>query len=403
MTSEISPHLFIPEAELAFHPERTSDVDLHPLRGLLRFGPYPRTKGVGIVHHVTRKDAPVAFRIVYPSSVARFAIPAASDQVIELLSFAGKIWWPYGEPNFRDLGNFLVVRQHLVTPDEWRDDIYATRDLLKVVPEGDKIVNTESFSRFDLPNKCDEVTAQVQRILAENFMVCDDVVYAAGGVPVHAVWRHPRFSQVGVVSSGIDRRVTGLEPLNPYPGFFARAETQEAFSERRFWQPGVPAPIKLPRSQQVFAQIEVVGPTPIPDTLSNQVQIDALFRIMMRSLDWFIFHKTLPDSPPRFSEQREEKRLFRARVRQAFRDAVLASPDDFVTDTKRMEALRTLFVGARKVSRKHSRLVEALEKSFRALNRRNPREELAPEDLATLDSLVDSNESVPPPSSGGLP
>ncbi len=40
MTSEISPHIFIPEAELAFHPERTSEVDLHPLRGLLRFGPY---------------------------------------------------------------------------------------------------------------------------------------------------------------------------------------------------------------------------------------------------------------------------------------------------------------------------------------------------------------------------
>ena len=40
MSSEISPHLFFPEAKLAFHPDRASDVDLHPLRGLLRFGPY---------------------------------------------------------------------------------------------------------------------------------------------------------------------------------------------------------------------------------------------------------------------------------------------------------------------------------------------------------------------------
>ena len=30
----------LPEARLAFHPDRASDVDLHPLRGLLRFGPY---------------------------------------------------------------------------------------------------------------------------------------------------------------------------------------------------------------------------------------------------------------------------------------------------------------------------------------------------------------------------
>jgi hypothetical protein len=28
MTSEISPHLFFPEARLAFHPDRASDVDL---------------------------------------------------------------------------------------------------------------------------------------------------------------------------------------------------------------------------------------------------------------------------------------------------------------------------------------------------------------------------------------
>jgi hypothetical protein len=40
MTSEIAPHTWLPEPWLAFHPERTSDRDIHPLRGLLRFGPY---------------------------------------------------------------------------------------------------------------------------------------------------------------------------------------------------------------------------------------------------------------------------------------------------------------------------------------------------------------------------
>ncbi|MHC4044394.1 hypothetical protein I3J27_35160 [Bradyrhizobium xenonodulans] len=40
MTSEISPHLWFPEARLTFHPDRASDVEIHPLRGLLRFGPY---------------------------------------------------------------------------------------------------------------------------------------------------------------------------------------------------------------------------------------------------------------------------------------------------------------------------------------------------------------------------
>jgi hypothetical protein len=40
MTSEIAPHICLPEPMLTFHPDRNSDRDIHPLRGLLRFGPY---------------------------------------------------------------------------------------------------------------------------------------------------------------------------------------------------------------------------------------------------------------------------------------------------------------------------------------------------------------------------
>ena len=40
MSSEISPHVWLTEPELVFHPDQTSDRELHPLRGLLRFGPH---------------------------------------------------------------------------------------------------------------------------------------------------------------------------------------------------------------------------------------------------------------------------------------------------------------------------------------------------------------------------
>lgn len=43
MTSKIAPHIQLPEPELAFHPDRTSDREIHPLKGLLRFGPYSKT------------------------------------------------------------------------------------------------------------------------------------------------------------------------------------------------------------------------------------------------------------------------------------------------------------------------------------------------------------------------
>lgn len=40
MTSQIAPHIWLPEPKLAFHTDRSSDIDIHPLRGLARFGPY---------------------------------------------------------------------------------------------------------------------------------------------------------------------------------------------------------------------------------------------------------------------------------------------------------------------------------------------------------------------------
>lgn len=40
MSSELAPHIWLPEPKLAFHPDRTSDREVHPLRGLLRFGPH---------------------------------------------------------------------------------------------------------------------------------------------------------------------------------------------------------------------------------------------------------------------------------------------------------------------------------------------------------------------------
>jgi hypothetical protein len=40
MSSELAPHVSLLEPKLAFHPDRVSDRDIHPLRGLIRFGPY---------------------------------------------------------------------------------------------------------------------------------------------------------------------------------------------------------------------------------------------------------------------------------------------------------------------------------------------------------------------------
>lgn len=40
MNSELAAHVCLTEPKLSFHPDRVSDRDIHPLEGLLRFGPY---------------------------------------------------------------------------------------------------------------------------------------------------------------------------------------------------------------------------------------------------------------------------------------------------------------------------------------------------------------------------
>lgn len=40
MSSQIAPHIQLPEPSLSFHPDRRSDREVHPLRGLLKFGPH---------------------------------------------------------------------------------------------------------------------------------------------------------------------------------------------------------------------------------------------------------------------------------------------------------------------------------------------------------------------------
>lgn len=41
--SELPGHQWVPEPALLFHPDRASDTHVHPLRGLLAFGPYSRS------------------------------------------------------------------------------------------------------------------------------------------------------------------------------------------------------------------------------------------------------------------------------------------------------------------------------------------------------------------------
>jgi hypothetical protein len=63
MNSQIAPHITIPEPKLAFHPDRISDRDIHPLRGLLRFGPYSNGMLLGPIRVATITPAGESARL----------------------------------------------------------------------------------------------------------------------------------------------------------------------------------------------------------------------------------------------------------------------------------------------------------------------------------------------------
>jgi len=63
-TPQLAAHIQLPEVDLLFHPERTQEVEMHPLRGLLKFGPYSRS----LLHSVID---PIRVAIVAPQGCVK--------------------------------------------------------------------------------------------------------------------------------------------------------------------------------------------------------------------------------------------------------------------------------------------------------------------------------------------
>ena len=62
--TEIAPNVRLPESSLAFHPDRASDCEVHPLLGMLRFGPHSASLVPGRVmkRKLGLRSAPYHFR-----------------------------------------------------------------------------------------------------------------------------------------------------------------------------------------------------------------------------------------------------------------------------------------------------------------------------------------------------
>lgn len=332
---------------------------------------YPLMKEYGSVSQIERADATVAFRLHNP-------IPALSEdeRTVDLLTWHGRIWWPHWET--------VICRTGVVccrSVDDWQSSIENDRDLCRILPPDATAVAAESFSRNDLPDGRDETTAEVKRGFAENFLVCDDMVYAAGGVPVLALWQHGRDRRISIVATGKNRQIVRHgKPLAPVVGFFATAPTERAFVAGRVCLPGQ----KVPASPRRIAvpEIEVMAPDLVVPNLIDHNRIDSIFRACERNLDWLIWRSVAPgnDDTVKHNLLTAEKSRFGKEVRAAFVGALEPDADDRSTSRKRLAALGMLFAAKRDIPRKHLREVRMLEAGFAEMSARYPAEVLAPED-----------------------
>lgn len=240
---------------------------------------YPILTDHAYVQHIKRDEAQIAFRIHY---AANTKTRRQGPSTLLVLWHEGHLWWPHGSDV--DLYRPSSVGQRSefqTTAEQWKDELGKQRDLLKVVPSGNPIVDAESFSRFPSSNDSGEIEARLRKALAKNYLVCDDRVFRRGGPPVYVWWREPdRSKMLAVVSSGSDRDVAEVRDLYTPPAFHENDKTQLAFRMGKVWSPAdeqsMTRHMKL--SGSYAPRIEIVMPELLSPSLALDVQVDAIFR-----------------------------------------------------------------------------------------------------------------------------
>ena len=223
---------------------------------------YPLMKEFGAVSQIDREEALVAFRLHYP-----LAALTVEERTVDILLWRKKLWWPHGET--------IVCRTGVVVGigvDDWCESISADRDLTRILPVGASTVNAELFSRLDLLDGQDHALMEVKRGLAENFMICDDEVYAAGGVPVLARWHYDGCRRITIVGTGTNREILQPgKPLVPQVGFLRDGSHRTRVRRGRRLAPGSEglgksAPRPLTRNRGPGARPRAAPPRrPYPD------------------------------------------------------------------------------------------------------------------------------------------
>ncbi|MBB4425414.1 hypothetical protein GGD66_003971 [Bradyrhizobium sp. CIR48] len=356
---------------------------------------HPLLKEHAAVTSISRDEAEIAFRVRYSGSTHDLPVVAGRKAsggeaaTVELLHYRNTIWWPMvGSLDELSANSYRIPRDSsVVRVDEWLKSIERSRDLLKMFPWGLETVERESESRRVVSCNRDEVLFRVRSALDSNYLICGDVVYIRGGVPIYVQWKEGNRRSIVVTSSGCDRRVVGRSDMYSAPAYFDWEESQTALYEGRFWTPGEEGKmnVHLTKSQRTFALIETCIPKLIPETLARDVQVDALFREVRR-----VISPTL-----RRGLKTPADRTFGAAFEQSIAEAALPKTDSYATTEARMEALRSLLSSEWKMLKRYplGAAIRRCVRSFQEFEQRFPPETLSEEDAKALSDLSLLSES----------
>ena len=356
---------------------------------------YPLVRDYAPVTEIHPNEAAVAFRIDYPVNPSCSA-SWRSRSSLELLFYDNAIWWPFGGSLYSlSPDRYEGERASCLMPaNEWREGLGSNRDLLKLVPNGAQIVQTETASRIPYPDEAGETVARIQRSFSRGYLICGGFVYVRGGAPVYAQWKDRNRRTVMVTSSGCGRNVVGKQDCYSPPAYFNSYKTQQAFYEGRFWLPDAEEEVRrrLTKSQTGYPRIEVCLPDLLHDNLEKEIQLDALFRETARLSEIFISYILMARDKksggmPRSAPGSKE---FANMIAQTFRDAAEPRMDPQGTTALRMAALRSLLDSELRLPRHRVRGCAVLPcfRAYRDFERRHPREVLADEDEKALGDVA---------------
>lgn len=267
-------------------------------------------------------EAPVAFKVRFPIRKNRAPIR------FEIRRYDGLYWWP--------LTSGGTVVDPPLTESRFISGLAVGEDFLDVQGPKERFKEARPVKTI-VHNNRDYILTTLLRELAENVLLCGELVYIPGGQPVFVSSRNfgDERGEITVASTGPDRALSlCAHGLHHAAGNYGSNETQKAFCSGQFDLAADRAaaqerarPIRYDRD---YVPVVDAAMSNLPLLSKDEIRLDAIFRRAMASNDSSV--SSLLAKP--FEAERE--------CYSVLKEVAAREPGGNTVTADRLRALRTL-------------------------------------------------------------